>query len=245
MERINQLYESINHLNKEIMNKLIKIALVDDEQLFVEGLSFLLGTENFITVVSATNEGQSFLNNLGDLATNDFPDIALIDIQMDPMNGFELAEKLKQIYPDLHIIVLSSHYKHAILGQMIKIGVSAFLPKNASRELLIEAITKVYYTGVYFSAKDYEMLSLFAKSHTKNRYFSPSDELSDREKEVLVCICDENTNTEIAEKLYLSKRTVESHRQNLLFKTKVKNTAGLVIYAICHEIYIPSSTHYF
>jgi DNA-binding NarL/FixJ family response regulator len=227
------------------MNKLIKIALVDDEQLFVEGLSFLLGNEDFIEVICAANEGQSFLNNLVDLPANNFPDLALIDIEMNPMDGFELAEKLKQVYPDLHIIVLSSHYKHAMLGQMIKIGVSAFLPKNASRELLIEAITKVYHTGVYFSPKDYEMLSLFTKSHSKNRYFSPSDELSDREKEVLVCICDEKTNTEIAEKLYLSKRTVESHRQNLLFKTKVKNTAGLVIYAICHKIYIPSSAHYF
>jgi DNA-binding NarL/FixJ family response regulator len=227
------------------MNELMKIALVDDEQLFVEGLSFLLGNENFIEVISASNDGQSFLNSLLELPTDHFPDLALIDIQMDPMDGFELAEKLKQIYPELHIIVLSSHYKHAMLGQMIKIGVSAFLPKNASRELLIEAITKVYNTGVFFTTKDYEMLSLFAKSQSKNRFFSPTDELTCREKEVLVCICDENTNAEIAEKLYLSKRTVESHRQNLLFKTKVKNTAGLVIYAICHEIYIPSSAHYF
>jgi DNA-binding NarL/FixJ family response regulator len=227
------------------MNKEIRVALVDDEQLFLEGLSLLLSSNEKLEVVATSDNGPDFLESLTQMAEDSFPEVALIDINMKPMDGFELVEKLKKRYPSMNIIILSSHYKNAMFGHMIRLGVSAFLPKNASRELLVEAIEKVDRTGVFFTEKDHEMLASFVKSDSPNRYFNSSDSLTEREVEVLQLICSEYTNQEIAEKLFLSKRTVESHRQRILDKIEAKNTAGLVIYAISQELFTPKSKNYF
>ena len=140
------------------MSKIINIALVDDEALFVEGLSLLFSNVKHINVTKTANSGLEFLEVLEDNLKTNFPDIALVDIQMKPMDGFELVEALKDKYPDLKIIILSSHYKSNVLGHMIKLGVSAFIPKNANKELLITAIESVNNTGVYFTQTDQEML---------------------------------------------------------------------------------------
>lgn len=221
------------------MKQPIKIALVDDESLFLEGLILLLsGTEN-LNVVTRANEGHHFLRNLEALPEAEFPDIILVDLQMEPLNGFQLVEIVKKSYPDLKIIILSSHYKQAMFGHMIKMGVSAFLPKNASRELLLEALESVYTSGVFLTQKDHQMLVDYMKNKPKIQRFGEPEELSDREKEVLRLICLELTSQEIADQLYLSKRTVESHRQNILEKTGARNTVGLVVYAIANDIYTP------
>ena len=234
-----------HHLNSRTMNTKIKIAIVDDEQLFVEGLSLLLQNIDQLKLTIVSNDGQDFLNQLSRVQPSGFPDVVLLDIRMKPMDGFEVVKHLKRLYPDLHIIILSSHYKTAIFGHMVKLGVSAFLPKNASQNVLVEAITSVYKTGTYFSDQDHKMLATFVKSNSTKRLFSSTDKLSEREKEVLKLICSEQTNTEIAEKLYLSKRTVESHRQRILEKIRARNTAGLVIYAISHNIHTPDSKYYY
>lgn len=132
-----------------------------------------------------------------------------------------------------------------MFGHMIRLGVSAFLPKNASQKLLVEAIEKVQKTGVFFTEQDHEMLASFVKSDSPKRYFNSAESLTEREVEVLQLICSEYTNQEIAEKLYLSKRTVESHRQRILEKIGAKNTAGLVIYAISQELFTPESKYYY
>lgn len=226
------------------MNNRIKIALVDDECLFLEGLSLLFANNENISVALASTGGNAFLESLNVLPPEQFPEIVLLDIRMEPMDGFELVELLKKKYLNLKIIVLSSHYKANMLGHMIKLGISAFLPKNATQQLLFEAIETVYRTGVFFTQKDYEMLTSFVKSKSQNIYFYSKDDLSKREIEVLQLICAEYTNQEIADKLFLSKRTVESHRQRLLEKIGTKNTVGLVVYAICNEIYTPDPKFY-
>lgn len=226
------------------MKNKIKIALVDDECLFIEGLSLLFANNNAIKIVLRSKGGNEFLESLTKISTDNFPEIALIDIQMEPMNGFELVEILKKNYPDLKIIILSSHYKTALFGHMIKLGISAFLPKNANHDLLFEAIEKVHISGVFFTPKDHEMLTSFIKNKSQNIcYYSRSD-LTQREIEVLQLICSEHTNQEIADKLFLSKRTVESHRQRILEKIGTKNTIGLVVYAMCNEIYTPDFKYY-
>jgi DNA-binding NarL/FixJ family response regulator len=227
------------------MSEKIRIALADDERLFLEGLTLLLSSDEKLEVVASAENGNGFLELLAQIPQATFPEVALIDIQMKPMDGFELVEHTKKLYPELNIIILSSHYKNAMFGHMIRLGVSAFLPKNASRELLIEAIVKVQKTGVFFTEKDHEMLTTFVKSDSPKRYFNSADSLTDREMEVLKLICSEYTNQEIAEKLYLSKRTVESHRQRILDKIGAKNTAGLVIYAISQELFTPESRYYY
>jgi len=223
------------------MDNIIKISIVDDESLFLEGLSLLLENNKDLSVVLTATSGTEFLSKLSETSPNSFPEIALVDIQMKPMDGFELVQLLKTDYPDLKIIILSSHYKHAMFGHMIKLGVSAFLPKNAGLALLSEAIEKVQKTGVFFTKNDYEMMSSFIKNKSQTRYLNTEEDLSDREKEVLQLICAELTNQEIADKLNLSKRTVESHRQRILDKIGAKNTAGLVVFAISNEIYTPNN----
>ena len=219
------------------MSKIIKIALVDDEALFVEGLSLLFSNVAHINVTTTANSGLEFLKFLKNNLETDLPDIALVDIQMKPMDGFQLVEALKDKYPDLKIIILSSHYKSNVLGHMIKLGVSAFIPKNANKELLVTAIESVNNTGVYFTQTDQEMLMQFMNSKSKKLTLNVNGELSNREIEVVKLICCEHTNQEIADQLFLSKRTVESHRQRILEKVGAKNTVGLVVYAIANDIH--------
>ena len=220
------------------MSSQIKLALIDDEQLILEGVKMLLSNEKNISVSLTADNGPDFIEDLGKLSEDDFPDIALIDVQMKPMNGFELVEILKEKYPDLKIIILSSHYKTSILGYMVKLGVSAFLPKNSNKKTFIEAITMVDKNGVFFTAEDHQMLFTYMNSSAKKKsLFETEDELSEREKDVVKLICQELTNNEIGEKLFISPRTVESHRQRILEKIGAKNTVGIVIYAIVNNIY--------
>jgi DNA-binding NarL/FixJ family response regulator len=220
------------------MSSQIKIALIDDEQLILEGVKMLLSNEKNISVCLTADNGPDFIESLGGLSKKEFPDIALVDVQMKPMNGFELVEILKDRYPDLKIIILSSHYKTSILGYMVKLGVSAFLPKNSDKKTFIDAITMVDKNGVFFTAEDHQMLFTYMNSSAKkNSLFETEDELSEREKDVVKLICQELTNNEIGEKLFISPRTVESHRQRILEKIGAKNTVGIVIYAIVNNIY--------
>jgi DNA-binding NarL/FixJ family response regulator len=219
------------------MSKIINIAFVDDEALFLEGLSLIFSNIEHINVVKTSNSGLEFLEVLEDNLETFFPDIVLVDIQMKPMDGFELTEILKDKYPDIKIIVLSSHYKSNVLGHMIKLGVSAFIPKNANKELLVNAIQSVHNSGVYFTQTDHEMLKQYMNSRSKKITLSTNENLSAREIEVLKLICLENTNHEIADQLFLSKRTIESHRQRILEKVGAKNTVGLVVYAVANQIH--------
>ncbi len=219
------------------MNDLIKIALIDDEALFLEGLSLLFSKTENINVITTASSGLQFIDYLSTASSDSFPDIALVDIQMTPMDGFELVENLKSTFPDLKIIILSSHYKNNLLGHMMKLGVSAFVPKNATKELLIEAIESVRISGVYFTQKNHQMLRSYMNDKSKQPTLQALEELSSRETEVLTLICQEYTNQEIAEKLFLSKRTVESHRQRVLEKIGAKNTVGAVVYAIANGIH--------
>jgi DNA-binding NarL/FixJ family response regulator len=214
------------------------IAIVDDEELILEGVKMLLSMEKSISVNMTSNNGIDFLECLTKIPTEEFPHIALVDIQMQPMDGFELVEILREKYPELKIIILSSHYKSSVLGYMVKLGVSAFLPKNSNKKTFIEAITQVRKNGIYFTTEDHSMLLSYLNDTQKNKgLFDNGDELSDREKEVVKLICKEFTNHEIAEKLSLSPRTVESHRQRILDKIGAKNTVGLVIFAVVNGIY--------
>lgn len=219
------------------MNDPIKLALVDDESLFLEGLVLLLSGQEHINVVTKTNSATDLLELLSNLEEEQFPDIVLVDIQMKPVNGFELVEILKEKHPELKIIILSSHYKKSVLGHMIKLGVSAFIPKDARKNLLLETIKSVFLFGVYFSPQDQKMIMSYMNDKPKKPILSSIDELSAREIEVLKLICKEKTNQEIADQLFISKRTVESHRQRILDKVGAKNTVGLVVYAIANQIH--------
>lgn len=220
------------------MNPRIRIAIIDDEQLITEGIRLLISAEKSIHVSFTSCDGPDFLENLHRLPPEELPHIALVDIQMQPMNGFELVEILRRDFPQLKIMILSSHYKSSVFGYMIKLGISAFLPKNSDRSSFINAIHHVHTAGVFFSPADHEMLlSYMNNPPRKKTLFSLGDDLSEREREVIKLICEQCTNQEIADKLNLSPRTVESHRQRILEKTGSKNSVGIVIYAVINNIY--------
>lgn len=224
-------------------NHQIKLVLVDDEQLILEGISMLLSTNERISVNHMASSGPEILAHLETLSSEDFPDIAMVDVQMKPMDGFELVEILKKTYPNLKIIILSSHYKSSVLGYMIKLGVSAFLPKNSSKSVFIDAIDAVHKNGMYFTKEDHQMLSTYLNSPARKKsLFDNEETLTPREVDVVKLICQEKTNQEIADILFLSPRTVESHRQRILDKIGAKNTVGIVIYAIVNEIYTPHAS---
>jgi len=221
------------------MKTQINIALIDDESLFLEGMCLLLSSINNVTIVGQATNGPDFLAMLHNLEPAVFPEIILVDLQMKPMDGFELIEILKVRYPETKVIVLSSHYKHAMFGHMIKMGVAAFLPKNASKTYLLDALRSVQQSGVFLSKEDHVMLMEYMSNKSKVNKFYIEESFSDRELEIIQLICLELTNQEIADKLYLSKRTVESHRQRIQDKIGAKNTVGIVVYAIAHKIYNP------
>ncbi len=226
------------------MEDLIKISIVDDETLFIEGIVLLLSDQKNIKVVSTATSGTKLLEYLSYSSSENFPSIVLVDIQMKPMNGFELVEILREKYPELRIVILSSHYKKCILGHMIKLGVSAFIPKNANKKTLVQTIISVFLCGVYFTQQDQQMLISYMNDKPKKPTYNAIEELSCREREVLKLICQEMTNQEIADKLFISKRTVESHRQRILDKVGAKNTVGLVVYAIVNQIHpLPQYSH--
>ena len=206
------------------MNDLF-VYIVDDHQLFREGLRLLLGNLPFIGRVKEASNGREFLEDL----QTDVPDVVFMDIEMPVMNGIETARQALEKAPDLRIIALSMYGDEEYYTNMIGAGAQGFIVKNSGFQEVEEAIQSVMAGRNYFSQ---EILSGLVQNLTRKRKPNRSGDLTDRETEVLVHICKGLSNKEIADTLFLSKRTVDKHRENLLVKTGSKNTAGLVMYAI-------------
>jgi DNA-binding NarL/FixJ family response regulator len=203
----------------------INIFIVDDHNLFREGLKLLLSKLSFINKIYEANNGKEFLNQIGDKEV----DIVLIDIEMPVLNGIKTTEKVLEDYPDLKIIALSMYADESYYTNMIEAGAKGFLLKNSSFEEVQRAIREVYEGRSYFSS---EIMNELIKNINRKKTARQNTELTDREIEILFHICKGFSNQEIADRLFLSKRTVDKHRENLLLKTGSKNTASLVIYAI-------------
>lgn len=212
-------------------HKTTKIVLADDHALFRNGLKVLLGGYNDFNIVGEASNGKELLSILKTTPT----DMILLDISMPEMDGIEAAGIITKDYPDVQIITLSMFGEEDYYFKMVSLGVKGFLLKNSSIDEVTLAIRSVRDGGSYFSG---ELLSSLvnslqyaASSHTQSD--SEDDtELSAREKEILFQICKGLSNQEIGEKLFISKRTVDKHRANILAKTSCKNTANLVVYAI-------------
>ncbi|MBI9052717.1 MAG: response regulator transcription factor [Bacteroidales bacterium] len=215
----------------------INLAIINDEELLVELLqSFFKKTETISVVITATN-GDEFLLKL---ATNKLrPDIILLDFRFKQTNTLEKIKDLKQDFPDIKIIVISSYYKKSLMGYMLKSGVNAFIPKGISPDKLVNIIMEVAEKDYYFMEDQINILRKQLSSKIPQPSLYEEIQLSDREKEVLYLICQQKTAKDISEIMCISKRTVDGHRTNLLLKTGAKNTAGLVIYAILNKIIDP------
>ena len=210
----------------------LKITLVDDEALFRDGIAAILSKEGFV-IDGSFSGGDDFLNALESKSTN--PDIVLLDLKMEPLDGIETAKKIRLIEPNTNIIIVSSYYRPSFIEYMIQLGISSFLPKNIDPKELIVAINTVYEKGIYLTQEHVLSIRQLKSGRSRKPDVNNLDAPSKRELEVLRLICDELTAKEIAERLFISVRTVEGHRNNLLAKTGAKNTAGLVIYAMMHN----------
>lgn len=206
------------------MNK-VDIYIVDDHGLFRQGLKLLLSNLNFIGKIYEANNGEEFITGL----KNNPVDVALIDIEMPVMNGIEAAKRAREIQPSIKILALSMYSDKNYYLSMIDAGACGFLLKNSNFDEVEKAITDVCNDKSYISI---EILNEILKYPDKASFNVLDSELTERETEVLLLICKGLTNNEIADRLVLSKRTVDKHRENLLLKTQSKNTANLVIYAI-------------
>ncbi|WP_321319402.1 response regulator transcription factor [Labilibaculum sp.] len=206
-----------------------KIIIVDDHKIFRKGLRFLLEDMEGINVIAEAEDGKEFLNLL-EIST---PDIVLMDINMPKMNGIEAAIEAMKFHPKLKIIVLSMHGEEQYYDKMVEAGVKGFLLKNSDVDELSAALQTVALGGSYFSQ---ELLVGILNKRKEQKKPSEIVNFTDRELEVLQLICKGFNNNKIADTLFISIRTVERHRANLLSKTNCTNSIAMVMFAVKHNI---------
>ena len=207
-----------------------KVYIVDDHQMLIDGLKALLNGESHISVI-----GQ---NTLPKIAAKEIinlnPDIVLTDINMPEMDGIELTKEIKKHNPNIKVIALSMFGERETISEMLRAGVSAYILKNTGKQELLNAIDKVSNGSTFFSD---EVSDEMSKPSTGS--FTKEITLSLREIEVVELIAKEYTNAQIAEALFISERTVETHRKNIFRKTDTKGVIGLLKYCVEKKIIKP------
>ncbi|HYG50580.1 MAG TPA: response regulator transcription factor [Flavobacteriales bacterium] len=215
-------------------NKKINVVIADDHQMFIDGLKSALTGHEKISITATANTG----NQLMAVLEQKPADVILLDINMPEMNGIEAARQIVKKFPALQIIVLSMYLEKEFIEILMKTGISGYILKNTGINELELAIVTVASGKKYFS-HDVALKMVGAEVNVDYAADLTASsqkmvELTDREKDVLKLIAKEFTTPEIAEKLFISAYTVETHRKNLIRKLGVKNIAGLVKYAVQH-----------
>ena len=214
----------------------IKLALADDEELFRVGLSHILSRNEDIEVVLEASNGQELLDGIA--SCRETPDMVLMDLKMPRLNGVETTRAMRERYPKINIITLTTYNTKPFIRNMIEVGASAYLVKNSPPAKVLHTIRQVHQNGFHYDQKVIDAIRKKSGRSRNQPYGSSfdSDMLTSRERQILELICRQYTSYEIADELFISKRTVEVHRKNLLDKTGVKNIAGLVVFAVKHEL---------
>ncbi|MEQ1732292.1 MAG: response regulator transcription factor [Bacteroidia bacterium] len=207
-----------------------KILLVDDHELILTGLQALLNQEPNLQVVALANNGVAALNLLKTHAV----DIVITDVKMPEMNGIVLTQNIKQQYPAIKVLVLTLYNDREYVTEILNADADGYLLKNVGQQELIKAINHIVNNGTYYSQEIVSILKTEMKE--KQTQHTTLQELSKRELEIINLICQEYSSNEIAEKLFISKATVDVHRKNILQKTGVKNLVGLIRFALQNGI---------
>lgn len=216
------------------MNDTIKIVLVDDEVLFRKGIFFLLAREQNIEVVFEASDGVELIDFLKE--SKQKPDIVIMDLKMPLLNGIEATKIIHKDFSDIKIIALTSYDSKSFIANMIDVGAVSYLIKNATPQELLVTINEVAAKGFYYSDYVLSIIQNDIVTNKKSKCNLDTGFITSRELEVLQLICKQKSTIEIGEKLFISPRTVEGHRNNLLLKTESKNIAGLVVFAIQNQI---------
>lgn len=214
--------------------KKVKILIVDDHPMIRHGIKSLLDDEDKFDVADEADNGNEALKKL---SKNHF-DLVIMDIKMPEMNGIEATEEIVKNYPDVKVLAISMYDEQRYIVKMLQAGALGYVLKNTGKQELMTAINTVMDGESYFSQEvsSIMMSQFMSKKTMSNEPVREDVVLTKRETEIIRLIAEELTNTEIADRLGISPRTVDTHRRNLLQKLDVKNTAGLVKYAIQHHI---------
>ena len=213
----------------------IRLILVDDHLLVRTGIANILSGEPGFEIIGEAAEAKEMF----DLLKKSLPDIAVLDIALPGMSGIEITKKLHNDYPGIRILILSMHTSEEFIFNAINSGARGYLPKNTSRKELIEAIYAIHRGEEFFAES---ISNVILKSYIKKaRTNLPEDDnneglLSKREIEVLRLFAEGMTNQEIADKLFISIRTVESHKNHIMARLELKTTVDLVKFAIRNNI---------
>lgn len=208
----------------------LRILLVDDHQMFLDGLKTLLSKHDSIEVVSEALNGQEALN----IIRKEQIDLVLSDINMPEMSGTELAKAIKHEMPDVKILILSMYNDREIIHEIVMTEAEGYILKNSNKQELLSALERIASGGTYYSNEVMEIItdSYVAKQKSQEK----TKDLTKREIEIIKLICQEYSTPEIAETLFISPLTVETHRKNILKKTKVRTIVGLIKFAIDNKI---------
>ncbi len=211
----------------------IKLVLVDDHQLLLEGIASMLDNIEYIKIVGKASSGEEAINVVNELN----PSIVLMDIMMQGMTGIEASRWIKEQNEEIKIILISSDVSEKLVSLAIQAGVDGYLPKKVPKETLVEAI-KTVNSGERYFGKDITSIvmdSMYNSGGTKSKPMNDG-ELSKREFEVLQHVVQGKSNQEVADDLFISVKTVETHKSNIMSKLDLKNTVELVKYAIKNKI---------
>ena len=213
------------------MNK-IRIIIADDHHILLDGLKAMLQKHKDIEIVGLFSNGRQVFDALPKLNV----DIALVDINMPEMDGHELTRNIKEFYPAVSVITLSMHDDAAHIMEMVEAGISGYLLKNVNDKELLEAIRTVAQGKMYFCSEVSEKIATIVLQQQRKLEQPEEPKLTDRELEILKLISQEYSNAQIANTLFISERTVETHRKNMLRKTSNKTIVGLLKYALERQI---------
>jgi DNA-binding NarL/FixJ family response regulator len=210
----------------------IKVFIVDDHKIVRKGIfAMLLDSEN-IKIIGEAGNGEELFNKI----EKTIPDVILLDISLPGMSGIEISNILKEKYPQIKILIVSMNTDEKNILSALRSGIKGFLPKDTSKEELKEAVVSINAGKEYFGT---EISQIIYKNYIENlnpRAKQNSFELSEREKEVLKYISDGLSYKEIGQKMFISPRTVETHRNNMLSKLQLKTNIDLVKYAVKNGI---------
>lgn len=215
------------------MNRTIRLAIADDHEIFRDGLALMLSKQDTVVLTGQAGDGEELIR----VVTETRPDIVLTDVKMPRLGGIAASRILLQRFPNLKIIALSMFDEEDLIVEMLETGARGYLLKNADKKEILEAILTVHEGSIFYckhtSAK---LASMIVKSKFDSQKKPQETLFTDREKEIVRLICRQHTAQEIGGLLYLSKRTVEGYRTRILEKMEVKNTAGVVIFALKHHL---------
>jgi DNA-binding NarL/FixJ family response regulator len=208
----------------------IKILIVDDHQMFIEGIRALLRKEAHMQFVGEANTGEAALALLETTPA----DILITDISMPSMDGIALTREVKQKWPDIKVLVVSMHNDPTVIGEILLAEAEGYILKNTGKAELVAAIHQLMNGGTHYSPS--VLATLMRKTKEQTKAEDELRELTERELEILKLIVQEYSTADIAEKLFISPRTVDTHRKNIMLKTQSRTLVGLIKFAFRNEL---------